>query len=180
MGPRHFAGSVSVGTRFHRHPFGRYPFFGWGAPYFYADDYGPDEVEYREEPRPQPSPQPQIEAAQPVGDPVLLELHGNQWVKVSNFGEQAGPTSNSDNELASVKAMPPAVLVFRDGHNEEISSYSIIGRVMYTKGDYYASGSWTRTIQLADLDLPATLKKNHELGVKFDLPSGPDEVIVRP
>jgi len=35
-------------------------------------------------------------------------------------------------------------------------------------------------IQIADLDLPATLKQNQDRGVRFELPSGPDEVMIRP
>ena len=35
-------------------------------------------------------------------------------------------------------------------------------------------------VQLADLDLPRTVKQNQERGLKFDLPSGPNEVVLRP
>lgn len=181
---RHFGPgiSVSVVERRHQHPFARSPFlYGYGSPYFYPD-YGPDEVEYaRPEPAPQPAPVIQ-EKPEPLPEPVLLELHGSQWVKVTNFGaasQQAlKPSAQTESQL--LKEIPPAVLVYRDGHNEEVSSYSIIGRAIYTKSDYWSSGSWTRTIQIADLDIPATLKQNQQRGVKFDLPSGPDEVVIRP
>jgi hypothetical protein len=76
--------------------------------------------------------------------------------------------------------MPPAVLIYRDGHREEVTHYAIIGQALYTRADYWTTGTWTRTIQLAELDLPATLKANHERSVKFDLPSSPDEVVIRP
>ena len=52
--------------------------------------------------------------------------------------------------------------------------------MIYTKADYWTAGAWTRTIQIADLDIPATLKQNQQRGVKFELPSGPDEVVIRP
>ena len=45
--------------------------------------------------------------------------------------------------------------------------------------DYWTSGSWTKKIQIVDLDLPATLKLNHERGVKFALPVAPYEVVMR-
>ena len=147
------------------------------APYFYSDfDYEPDENE-----RPAPQPEPQAAVAQPVTnqplpEPALLELHGSQWVQVNNFGEPAQVVTNAP----APSQPPPAVLVYRDGHSEEISSYSIIGRVIYTKADYIASGSATRTIQIVDLDVPTTLKQNQQRGVKFELPSGPDEVFIRP
>jgi len=161
-----------------------YPAYGYyGAPYFYSDYYEPHDLEY---PPPEPSPEPPAPAAEvktePLPDPVLLELHGKQWVRVTNFGE------SSERALAeaptvpptSSKAMPPAILVYRDGHTEEVSSYSIIGDSIYTKTDYWSTGAWTRTIHTADLNIPSTLKQNQERGVPFQLPSGPDEVMIRP
>ena len=184
MGGHHFGPGVVRGGRGFNRGYRRsgYPYgYGlYGAPYYYSDDYGPYEADYRPEPAPPPPVQLVQEKPEPLPDPVLLELHGTQWVKVGNFGEASEQALSSSAPAASTKEIPPAVLVYRDGHSEEVSSYSIIGRVMYTKSDYYSSGSWTRTIQLADLDLPATLKQNQQRGVKFDLPSGPDEVVIRP
>jgi hypothetical protein len=181
----HFGPGVVQGERGFNHPYRRYVYpysYGYGlygAPYYYSEDYGPYEADYRPEPVPQPVQVVQ-EKPEPLPDPVLLELRGNQWVKVGNFGEASQQALNLSVSTAPAKEIPPAVLIYRDGHSEEVSSYSIIGRMMYTKSDYYSSGSWTRTIQLADLDLPATLKQNQQRGVKFDLPSGPDEVVIRP
>jgi hypothetical protein len=76
--------------------------------------------------------------------------------------------------------LPPTVLVFRDGHQEEMESYTIVGPVLYTRSDYWTTGSWTREIGIAQLDVPATVRLNQERGVKFNLPSGPHEIIVRP
>jgi hypothetical protein len=113
---------------------------------------------------------------------VLLELRGNQWVKVESFtsAPAAVPVNVFTQQQVAVHQSAPAVLVYRDGHSEELSSYSIIGPLIYTKDDYWSSGNWTRKIQIADLDLPATLKQNQDRGVKFELPSGPDEVMIRP
>lgn len=178
---RHFGSGIAVVERGHRHSFARSPhFYGYGAPYFYAEDFGPYEAEYiRPEPAPQPAPVIQ-EKPEPLPEPVLLELHGSQWVKVTNFGEASQQALKPSARVQPPKEMSPAVLIYLDGHSEELSSYSIIGRSIYTKSDYYSSGSWTRTIQIADLDIPATLKQNQQRGVKFDLPSGPDEVVIRP
>jgi hypothetical protein len=107
-------------------------------------------------------------------------LHGDQWVQVNRFAPASEETQQLSAGNPKPNALPPAVLVFRDGHTEEVSSYSIIGTVIYTKSDYWASGNWTRKIQIADLDLPATRKQNQERGVKFELPSSPDEVMIRP
>jgi hypothetical protein len=160
-----------------RRPF--YPgYLYYGAP-FYSDyePYG----EYEPEP---PPPAPVAPAKiEPLPDPLLLELHGNQWVRVTSFtqssggdGQPRGPSA----EAARAKPLPPAILVFRDGHTEELTSYSIIGQKIYTKAANWTTGVWTRSIQIADLNIPATLKKNEERGVNFELPSGPDEVMIRP
>jgi hypothetical protein len=111
----------------------------------------------------------------------LLELQGNQWVKVNSFTMDQ-PRRDMAPQTASVvpsKEIPPTVLVYRDGRSEELTSYSIIGTSIYTKSDYWTNGAWTRTIQIADLDLPATAKANEQRGVKFELPSGPNEVMIR-
>jgi hypothetical protein len=75
--------------------------------------------------------------------------------------------------------LPPAVLVFRDGHQEEVAKYTIVGGTISVKTDYWSSGSWTRKIPIAELNLAATLQVNQERGAKFSLPSRPSEVIVR-
>ena len=80
----------------------------------------------------------------------------------------------------SARELPPAVLVFRDGRTEEVSSYTIMSGTIYSKADYWTSGSWTRKIQIADLNVPATLKLNHEHGLNFVLPASPNEVVTRP
>ena len=154
-------------------------YYGW--PSFY-DDYAGS---YEPAPHPEnraasvtPPEQPKFE---PVPNPVLLELRGDQWVKVESFSAvPAGEPVSPRFQPITAPPSKPAVLVFRDGHSEEVSSYSIIGQAIYTKADYWTAGAWTRTIQMADLDIPATLKENQQRGVKFDLPSSPNEVVIRP
>ncbi len=76
--------------------------------------------------------------------------------------------------------LPPAVLVFRDGHKEEVSSYTIMGQTMFAKSDYWTTGTWNKKIQLTDLDVPATVALNHQRGLKFALPTSASEVVIRP
>jgi hypothetical protein len=77
-------------------------------------------------------------------------------------------------------ALPPAVLVFRDGHQEEAAKYTIVGSTIFIKADYWSSGSWTHEVPIANLDIPATLQANRERGARFSLPSRPGEVMMRP
>src|SRR5215469_588826 len=178
---------VFVGNGLGNRPFRRNSgSYGWPyfADYGLGSGYDSEPYEYPPPPpEPQAEPQPRpavVEADRPLPSPLLLELHGDQWVEVSSFRSPAAEPQQLPSGNQKPNPLPPAVLVFRDGHTEEVSSYSIIGPVIYTKADYWASGKWTRKIQIADLDLPATLKQNQERGVKFELPSSPDEVMLRP
>jgi hypothetical protein len=115
--------------------------------------------------------------------PILIERQGDAWVQIAGYKEgrvsgQAEPLKPAAPE--PMAQVPPAVLVFRDGHQEEVKSYTIIGHTLYAKADYWTSGSWTRKIEFANLDVPATLKLNEEHGSKFTLPSGPREIVIRP
>jgi len=179
MAGRHSTDGFSGGEGFRRRGF-RSPFF-YGDPYFYSDYYEPPEREYSvPQPPAQPTPVSPVKN-DPLPAPALLELRGTQWVRVTSFGESSQPALSPTVQASTQRPveMAPAILIYRDGHSEEVSSYSIIGRVIYTKADYWTAGTWTRTIQIADLDIPATLKQNQQRGVKFELPSGPDEVMIR-
>ena len=59
----------------------------------------------------------------------------------------------------------PTVLIFRDGHRQEVRNYAIMGKVLYDLED-----ASSRKIQLAELDIPATVKENDERGVTFTMP----------
>ena len=175
-------------ARFHGRPFGerrnrfgRDSFF-FGDPYFYSDYYDSYGSDYpAPPPAPQAAPVPEVQVNnEPLPDPVLLELRGSKWVRVTEFGGNSGPVSTPAQSSAVPKEAPPAVLVYRDGHTQYVSSYSIIGPTIYTKAVYWTNGGWTRKIQVADLDIPATLKQNQQRSARFDLPLGPNEVVIRP
>jgi hypothetical protein len=143
-----------------------------------------------------PSPAPVTNPA----ESLVLELQGDHWVRLTNYGQSQtgqflqpqsqrpsdlpsttpGSTSRPIQTPASPTELPPAVLVFRDGHHEEIGKYVIVGAIIHTSSDYWTTGSWTRDVQIAALNIPATLKLNHERGANFSLPSGPHEVMIRP
>ncbi len=171
------------------------------TPYFYPD-YDDDEYE----PMATQAPPPQVIVVQaapapaPVArsiEPLVLENQGGQWVRISNYGQSPAraqstqPDSAPASSLRSAPAgpkeaapppakLPPAVLVFRDGHKEEVKRYMIKGDVIFTGANYWSTGSWTRKVPVAELDVPATLQLNEDRGGKFSLPSGPNEVIIRP
>jgi hypothetical protein len=83
-------------------------------------------------------------------------------------------------QMIAAAPLPPAVLVFRDGHSEEVRDYTIADGMLYARGDYYTDGYWSKKIDLANLNVAETLQANNERSVKFVLPSAPNEVITRP
>jgi hypothetical protein len=124
-------------------------------------------------------------------EPLLIELRGDRYVRVggeSGTGAEAvdgetvlpRPQTNAVAASHAVQELLPVILVFRDGHHEEVSSYTIADGVLYASGDFYSSGSWNRKIELAALNLSETVASNRSRGVQFRLPSAPNEVIVRP
>lgn len=172
-----------------------YPGYG---PYFYDNGYGYEHEEGSEEATPAaqpPAPAPPP-ATHQAADSVVMELRGDRWVRLTSTGpvEPTARPAVTEGSRAVVPAialpafdqapaaapLPAAILVFRDGHHEEAVKYTIVGNAIYLKGDYYATGSWTRRVQTAELDIPATLKLNSERGTKFSLPSRASEVILRP
>jgi hypothetical protein len=55
-----------------------------------------------------------------------------------------------------------------------------MGTTIYTSADYWSSGTWTRRVEVAELDVPATMNLNRERGANFSLPSRTSEVMIRP
>jgi len=192
------AGGTAAG--FHR-PFGR-EFRSFSA--FYLGDAGLASYPVPGPATPIVILQSAPAATQPVeepkpADPLLIEWQGDHYARISgasspvsrqvsvplDYSEsaatsQARPQNLScggGNQPGCHTPQPAAVLVFRDGHREQVAEYSIVGGAIYTAGDFWKSGAWTRKIPLSDLDLPATVEASRAAGVKFALPSGPNVVI---
>ena len=203
------SGGMGVGHG-HGHSLGRRStLFPYPYSYPYGYDYGDYEYD-NQEPAPVQAAAPPVLNAAPVPptpprESLLIEWQGDHFVRTTlsqkitdgeagspDYSEKFSPekTSPDKTRLGSAsthavavqppRELPPAVLVFRDGRHEEISSYTIMSGTIYSKADYWTNGSWTKKIQIADLDVPATLKLNHENGLDFVLPAGPNEVVVRP
>ena len=132
--------------------------------------------------------------------PLVIELQGDRYVRVSraaidgeasplNFGSNDAqpltPMRSQSTRSAGIATSPaselaPAVLVFRDGHSEEVHDYTIADGMLYIRGDYYNDGYWNKKIELSSLDLSQTQQANASRNVRFVLPSSPNEVITRP
>ncbi len=146
---------------------------GWGyvVPYYYpADDsaYGYDYV----------GAGPDLYSGPPVGanDPALHMIVEQPPIEPYSYGPPPGypvpqppaatpaPANNANNE---VKSGEPTVLVFRNGKQQEVTNYAIMGDTLYV----FDSGK--KKIALADLDIPATVKANDDRGMEFKMPPTP-------
>ncbi len=129
----------------------------------------------------------------------MIELQGGRYVRISGEDtstaemKQIGPTipvhapisPRPGKHSITVTHSPaaqqlPTILLFRDGHREEVSDYTIADGTLFTKSNYYTDGSWNKKIALSSLNLPDTINANESRGIKFQLPTAPNEVIVRP
>jgi hypothetical protein len=126
--------------------------------------------------------------------PLMIELQNGHYVRVSSTVANGDtlPTDPSPSRARSrqplssmdpappPQPLPPAVLIFRDGHSEEVRDYTIADGIIYARGDYYTDGYWNKKINLAALNVPETMQVNATRNVKFVVPSSPNEVITRP
>ncbi len=71
--------------------------------------------------------------------------------------------------IVEVVQQPATVLVYKDGHKQEVQNYAIVGDTLFA-----FSGNRSHKIQLADLDLAATRKTNDDRGVEFRIPGEKD------
>jgi hypothetical protein len=135
-------------------------------------------------------------------EPLMIELQSGRYVRVSTTAidgeahelssapaparaESGQARSQQVSAAPSAPAstprnLPPAVLVFRDGHSEEVRDYTIADGVIYARGDFYVDGYWNKKIDIATLNVAETLQANESRGAKFVLPSAPNEVVTRP
>lgn len=170
---KHFnTGSGGHGKRGHNKPGGG-SFYGGGYVYSYPV-YVPVPVE----------PEPVEEQPEP---PALTVFENRREVRLAPNPTPVGGQDDSRHEalrepreeITSPNATGghhqmspvsdeqiPMVIVFKDGHEQEIHNYAIVGDTLYDLGTFVA-----HKIKLADLDLKQTIKKNEDRGVEFNLPA---------
>jgi hypothetical protein len=119
-------------------------------------------------------------------------LQGDRYVQLSGEKEARAQMIDESSALPPVRRISGtelssaprpnlnALLVFRDGHREEVTDYTITNGVLYAGADYYTAGSWNRKIELSSLNLPVTVDSNKSRGLRFQLPNAPNQVIVGP
>ena len=193
IGSTHFRGGFSHSAgHFGHHGYQRRGYYPFGLFDAFYDDYLSDEYPAAAQPpllvMQPPSPSAAPEPRPTPTQPLMIELQGDRYVQVS--GDQpsraqmidAVPAAQSLSHSALILRSQPesAVLVYRDGHRQEISAYTIAAGILYATADYATTGAWNQKIELSSLNVPETIATNSSRGLHFQLPSAPNEVIVGP
>jgi hypothetical protein len=139
----------------------------YSAPYYYIpmDSYGYDYVGG-----------PDLYSGPPIGpnEPTLhivveqppARLYSRDPDEPQASTALPGPRMQErEPSVADTKPSEPTVLVFRDGHQQEVMNYAIMGQMVYV------FDKRTQKIALADLDVAATVKANDVRGLDFNIPA---------
>jgi hypothetical protein len=147
-------GPVNLRNKRHRNNNyrGAYPIY---VPYAYpvAVDAEPA-VEEEAEPDP---PAPTVFEHRPVRERVPAS---------SRVAQQAAAETPEEPSPADARQQIPVVLVYLDGHQQQVTNYAIVGQTLYDLGTFVA-----HKIPLAELNLKATVKANDDRGVEFSVPA---------
>src|SRR5580698_3268421 len=159
-----YGNRFKAGPNPYAHGSGRYGYGGgyaYAIPYYYPVDdsaYGYDYVGgggpdlYSGPPPGAYDPTLHVVAEQPPSNPYTANIPDPQA-----YAEPQKP-------LPDDQPGDPTVLVFRNGKQQTVNSYAIMGDALYV----FDQGR--KKIELADLDIPATVKANDDRGVEFRLP----------
>jgi hypothetical protein len=99
------------------------------------------------------------------GGPTIFDRRGHG---ASSYVPPTDDDSAPEQNFAEAEPdppQPPTTLIFKDGHQIEISNYAIVSQTLYD-----LTPGHPRKIALAELDLPATQKENDDRGVVFQIP----------
>ncbi len=141
----------------HNHGYG-YGGFGYAVPYavpYYVEDPNSSAADVPDEPY---NGGPTIFDRRGAGQPVPYQVS-----QYSAPNVVSSPPEQASNEPAADQ--PQTILVFKDGHEIEVSNYAIVGSTLYDLTPGHA-----RRVPLADLNLAATSQQNDSQGIDFQLP----------
>ncbi len=137
------------------------PFYGgyvYAYPYYLTDDdyYPPDDSAAYEA---------QVVSEQPTREEDDRQVLNDDYRAELNSARGQQPEAKPAPE--PVSDQPNTVLIFKDGHQVEVANYAIVGTTLYELND-----GRSIKVQIADLDLPATVKENDNRGIEFQVPAG--------
>jgi hypothetical protein len=120
------------------------------------------------------------------GGPTIFDRRGPGERAANDYADdppapvaKRSPQPEARVEAVSVPSGPPpaspvirqpnTILVFKDGHRQEVSNYAIVGTNLFD-----LTPGHRLKIALADLDVAATQRANEDQGVDFTLPVPPN------
>jgi hypothetical protein len=171
------------GWGWRRPPYGYYPYryWGWGYPSFYGYGWYPysgwyggvgwydDSYSY-----PAQSYPSYVYAAPDNSDAYAqnsqlqqdeIDRLNQEVARLREEGESRPPSNPPPSPSAKAQVHAETLLVFRDGHTEEIQNYAIVGKTLWVFTEQRA-----HKIPIIDLDVPATTRANEDRGIDFRLP----------
>ncbi len=165
---------VGIGNFEHR----RHHHFATGyVPYYIP--YYVDSSAYYAQPQPDAAaepdpPAPTVFEHRPTSAYGPADRYGEHYLDSREQRPRDRQPAPDDNAASAQPAAPspedPTVLVFRDGHRAEVTNYAIVGDTLYNLS---GSPHVPRKVQIADLDLEATIRANDERGMDFAIPQKP-------
>ena len=137
--------------------------YGYAMPYYYYPDDSAYGYEYMG------NGSPELNSGPPPGANdntlhIVVEQPPSRTYREPAPEEQAYAPPVEKPAPPEIKPGEPVVLVFRNGHQQQVTNYAIMGDALYVFDD------GRKKIALADLDIPATVKANDERGVEFRMP----------
>ena len=169
-----------------------------GTPLWYGDYTSPQPVESSPQVVVVQPPANELSAPAKLAEPLLIELQDGHYVRFqgddaaqrgfpaeAEYAKSTPPkpsatVHHSAPEKLAPASLRPVELIYRDGHHMDVDQYTIMDGTIFVSGDYWTDGYWQKKIQISSLNLPATIKANQQHGVKFVLPTSPNEVVTRP
>jgi hypothetical protein len=101
----------------------------------------------------------------PVGNG---DRYGERYLEQRERESYESPNTSGGHHVMSPvsEEQIPVLIVYKDGHEQEIHNYAIVGDTIYDIGTSIA-----HKIKLADVDLKQTIQKNEQRGVDFTVPA---------
>lgn len=163
----------------HHHSGYVYPYYiPYYVPYYPADAYDDSVAD-------QGVADPQEDPEQDQGGPTIFDRRGpgerapndyDAQSRKSNVPRPPAPVAAELTASAATKApepsiavQPTTILIFKDGHKQEVSNYAIVGTNLFD-----LTPGHRLKITLSDLDVVATQKANDDQGIDFKLPEMPN------
>ena len=137
-----------------------YPWWGWGGGYYdnsYYNYYPSDAYPAQAYPA---YTYPPADAGDYSQDNQTQDQIDRLTGEVNQLRSQQ---SLGQSKTAEIHA--ETVLVYRDGHTEEVQNYAIVGKTIWIFNE-----SRARKVAISELDVPATKRDNEDRGIDFVLP----------